>query len=42
MFIGHYAAGFTVRALAPWASLGTHFAALGLLNLIWPPWCCWA
>ncbi len=37
MFIGHYAVGFATKVAAPRASLGTHFAAVQLLDLIWPP-----
>lgn len=36
MFIGHYAAGFAAKAVVPRASLGTHFVAVQLLDLIWP------
>jgi hypothetical protein len=37
MFIGHYAAGFACKAVAPRASLGTYFAAVQFLDLLWPP-----
>lgn len=37
MFIGHYAAGFACKAVAPRANLGTCFAAVQLLDLLWPP-----
>jgi len=36
MFIGHYAVGFATKVAAPRASLGWHFAAVELLDLIWP------
>jgi membrane-bound metal-dependent hydrolase YbcI (DUF457 family) len=36
MFIGHHAAGFAAKRLAPRVSLGTLFAAAMALDLIWP------
>ena len=36
MFIGHHAAAFAAKPLAPRVSLGTTFAAAILLDLIWP------
>ena len=36
MFIGHYAAGFAAKRIAPRASLGMLFAAAQLPDLIWP------
>jgi hypothetical protein len=36
MFIGHFAAGFAAKRLAPRVSLGTLFAAVQLQDLLWP------
>jgi hypothetical protein len=36
MFIGHHAAGFAAKRLAPRVSLGTLFGAAMLLDLVWP------
>jgi hypothetical protein len=36
MFIGHHAAGFAAKRLAPRVSLGVLFAGAMLLDLIWP------
>lgn len=36
MFIGHFAAGFAAKRLAPEANLGLLFVACQLLDLIWP------
>lgn len=36
MFIGHYGLGFAGKRVAPRASLGVLFAAVSLLDLIWP------
>lgn len=36
MFIGHHAAAFAAKPLAPRVSLGTLFAATMALDLIWP------
>lgn len=36
MFIGHFAAGFASKKLAPQTSLGTLFLAAQLSDLIWP------
>ena len=36
MFLGHHAAGFAAKRLAPQVSLGTLFFAAMLLDLIWP------
>jgi len=36
MFIGHFAAGFAGKAVAPKASLGTLFLAAQFLDLLWP------
>ena len=36
MFIGHHAAAFAAKRVAPRVSLGTLFAAATLLDLIWP------
>jgi membrane-bound metal-dependent hydrolase YbcI (DUF457 family) len=36
MFIGHHAAGFAAKRLAPRVSLGTLFGASMLLDLVWP------
>ncbi|MFL6245555.1 MAG: metal-dependent hydrolase [Thermoanaerobaculia bacterium] len=36
MFIGHHAAGFVAKRLAPQVSLGTMFGAAMLLDLVWP------
>jgi len=36
MFIGHYAAGFAAKKLAPKTSLGLLFGAAVLLDLVWP------
>jgi len=36
MFIGHFAAGFATKRLAPDASLGMLFAAAQFLDLLWP------
>ena len=36
MFIGHHAAGFAAKRIAPRVSLGTLFLATNLLDLIWP------
>ncbi|GAA4426547.1 hypothetical protein GCM10023188_08730 [Pontibacter saemangeumensis] len=36
MFIGHFAAGFAGKAVAPKASLGTMFLAAQFLDLLWP------
>jgi membrane-bound metal-dependent hydrolase YbcI (DUF457 family) len=36
MFIGHHAAAFAAKPLAPRISLGTLFAATILLDLVWP------
>jgi len=36
MFIGHHAAGFAARRLAPTVSLGTLFAAAMWIDLLWP------
>jgi membrane-bound metal-dependent hydrolase YbcI (DUF457 family) len=36
MFIGHYAVGFAVKRIAPRPSLGTYFAAVSFLDLLWP------
>ena len=36
MFIGHFAAGFAAKKLAPEISLGTLFLAAQLADLIWP------
>ena len=36
MFIGHFAAGFAAKKLAPAISLGTLFLAAQLADLIWP------
>jgi LexA-binding, inner membrane-associated putative hydrolase len=36
MFIGHHAAGFAAKRLAPQVSLGTLFAAAMFIDLLWP------
>jgi len=36
MFIGHFGLGLAGKAAAPRASLGTWFAAVQLLDLLWP------
>lgn len=36
MFIGHHAAGFAAKRLAPDVSLGTLFAATMWIDLVWP------
>lgn len=36
MFIGHFAAGFAAKKLAPRVSLGTLFAAAQFQDLLWP------
>jgi membrane-bound metal-dependent hydrolase YbcI (DUF457 family) len=36
MFIGHHAAGFAAKRLAPEVSLGTLFAAAMWIDLVWP------
>lgn len=36
MFIGHHAAGFAAKRLAPRVSLGTLFAAAMFIDLLWP------
>ncbi|HYF18636.1 MAG TPA: hypothetical protein VEA40_12280 [Ramlibacter sp.] len=36
MFIGHFAAAFAAKALAPRLSLGTGFLAAQFLDLLWP------
>ena len=36
MFIGHHAAGFASKRLAPGVSLGTLFAAAMWIDLLWP------
>jgi hypothetical protein len=36
MFIGHHAAGFVAKRLAPRVSLGTLFAASMFIDLLWP------
>lgn len=36
MFLGHYAAGFAAKPLAPRFSLGAAFLGAQLLDLIWP------
>jgi hypothetical protein len=36
VFIGHYAAGFAAKRLAPRVSLGTLLSAALLLDLVWP------
>lgn len=36
MFIGHFAAGFAARKLAPRPSLGTLFLAAQFIDLLWP------
>lgn len=36
MFIGHFAAGFAAKRIAPRASLGTLFLAAQFIDLIWP------
>lgn len=36
MFIGHHAAGFLAKRLAPRVSLGTMFLGAMLLDLVWP------
>ena len=36
MFIGHFAAGFAAKRLAPRVSLGTLFAAVQFQDLLWP------
>jgi len=36
VFIGHYAAGFAAKAVAPRTSLGTLFLAAAFLDLLWP------
>jgi membrane-bound metal-dependent hydrolase YbcI (DUF457 family) len=36
MFIGHHAAGFVAKRLAPDVSLGTLFAATMWIDLVWP------
>lgn len=36
MFIGHFAAGFAAKKIAPDISLGTLFLATQLLDLLWP------
>jgi hypothetical protein len=37
MFIGHFAAGFAGKKMAPRASLGTFLAAGLFLDIVWPP-----
>lgn len=37
MFIGHFAAAFAAKRVAPRVSLGTLVAAAQLLDLLWPP-----
>lgn len=36
MFIGHFAAGFAAKSVAPRVSLGTLFLAAQFLDLLWP------
>jgi hypothetical protein len=36
MFLGHFAAGFLGKRIAPKASLGTYFLAAQFLDLLWP------
>lgn len=36
MFIGHFAAGFGAKKIAPTASLGTLFLAAQFIDLLWP------
>lgn len=36
MFIGHFAAGFAAKPLAPRVSLGTAFLAAQFIDLLWP------
>lgn len=36
MFIGHFAAGFAAKRLAPRVSLGTLFLAAQFIDLLWP------
>lgn len=36
MFIGHFAAGFATKKIAPQVSLGTMFMATQFIDLIWP------
>ncbi len=36
MFLGHYAAGFAAKRLAPEVSLGTLFLATQFADLLWP------
>lgn len=36
MFIGHFAAGFAAKRIAPNVSLGVFFAAAQFLDLLWP------